>query len=163
MPLRPNVGAILQRARFKRQVRRRYDRIPMRRSGDHDPRDATDTPITADSAETVARFERGLMLFNSGDFFGCHEVWEELWLRSSGEDKLFYQGLIQAAVAILHAQRGNLRGAISTWRKACAKLDPLPMHRSGIALAEFRDGLAKFFADAIDSANLPMRPKIRRS
>jgi predicted metal-dependent hydrolase len=50
----------------------------MQCSGDHDPRDATDTPIAADSAETDATFERGLMLFNSGDFFACHEVWEEL-------------------------------------------------------------------------------------
>ena len=102
------------------------------------------------------------MLFNSGDFFACHEVWEDLWLRSSGKDKLFYQSLIQAAVAILHAERGNLGGAVSTWRKARAKLDPLPTNHMGIALGEFREALTKFFAEASDSANLPMRPKIRR-
>jgi len=90
-------------------------------------------------------------------------VWEALWLRSSEGEKLFYQGLIQAAVAILHAEQGNLRGAISTWRKTCAKLDPLPNNHRGIALGEFRDVLAKFFADANDLANLPARPTIRRS
>ena len=100
----------------------------MRSPGDHDPRDASDTPDTADPEEAGITFQGGLALFNSGDFFACHEVWEELWLRSSGEEKLFYQGLIQAAVAILHAERGNLSGALSTWRKACAKLDPLPTH-----------------------------------
>ena len=134
----------------------------MRRSGDHDPRSANDTADSADSGEPSTTFERGLTLFNAGDFFACHEVWEHLWLRSRGEAKLFYQGLIQAAVAILHAERGNLRGAISTWRKACAKLDPLPDRHRGIALGEFREALAKFFADANDSPNLPARPKIRR-
>src|SRR5258706_176748 len=79
-------------------------------------------------------FERGLELFNRGEYFACHEVWEEIWLRSDGDEKLFYQGLIQAAVAILHAERGNLRGAYSTWRKAIAKLDALPANYLGIAL-----------------------------
>jgi uncharacterized protein len=135
----------------------------MRSPGDHDPRDASDTPDTADPGEAGVTFQGGLALFNSGDFFACHEVWEDLWLRSGGGEKLFYQGLIQAAVAILHAERGNLSGAISTWRKARAKLDPLPTHHWGIALGEFREALARFFADAGDSANLPVRPKIRRS
>lgn len=134
----------------------------MRCSGDHDPRDAGDTVNTADSDEPGVIFERGLALFNAGEFFACHEVWEQLWLRSNGREKLFYQGLIQAAVAILHAERGNLRGAVSTWRKARAKLDPLPAHYGGIALGEFRDALARFFSEANDSAKLPVRPKLRR-
>jgi hypothetical protein len=132
-------------------------------SGDNDPRDVSDTTDAADSGETGVTFARGLALFNTGEFFACHEVWEELWLRSSGEEKLFYKGLIQAAVAILHAERGNFRGAISTWRKASAKLDPLPTHHMGIALGEFRADSANFFADAADSAALPVRPKLRCS
>jgi len=107
-------------------------------------------------------FERGLALFNAGEFFACHEVWEELWLWSAGAEKLFYQGLIQAAVAILHAERGNLSGAASTWRKARAKLGALPAVHMGIALGEFRDELAEFFADALDRRELPPCPKIRR-
>ena len=71
-------------------------------------------------------FEEGIDLFNEGKFFECHEAWEEVWKRSSGEEKLFYQGIIQAAVAILHAQRGNLTGAASLYGKASAKLDHLP-------------------------------------
>jgi predicted metal-dependent hydrolase len=107
-------------------------------------------------------FERGRALFNRGDFFACHEVWEDLWLHSTGAEKLFYQGLIQAAVATLHAQRGNLRGAVSTWRKARARLDELPAAYMGIALGEFRDALTEFFARALDGRELPPLPKIRR-
>src|SRR5258706_506524 len=68
-------------------------------------------------------FEEGIDLFNEGKFFECHEAWEEVWKRSDGEAKLFYQGIIQAAVAILHAQRGNLNGAASMYAKASSKLD----------------------------------------
>src|SRR5262249_4453404 len=40
-----------------------------------------------------------------------HEVWEHLWHDTAGPDRRFYQGLIQAAVAVYHAGKGNARGA----------------------------------------------------
>ena len=115
---------------------------------------------TLDKNDFDDAFERGVALFNRGDFFACHEVWEELWLRSTGAEKIFYQGLIQTAVAILHAERGNSRGASSTWRKAHAKLAMLPVRHQGIALGELLDAVAKFLADASASAELPARPRI---
>jgi predicted metal-dependent hydrolase len=120
-------------------------------------------PTNQDTSGFEDAFQRGLALFNRGDYFSCHEVWEELWLRSAGDEKLFYQGMIQAAVAILHAERGNLRGAVSTWRKACAKLDAMPSHHMGIALTEFREALASFIANVHDREDLPPRPQIRLS
>jgi predicted metal-dependent hydrolase len=107
-------------------------------------------------------FEHGIDLFNRGKFFECHEAWEEVWKRSAGEQKLFYQGIIQAAVAILHAQRGNLTGAASLYAKASSKLDRLPPHHHRIALAELRDELERFFAVALDGRPVPAPPKIRR-
>ncbi len=108
-------------------------------------------------------YEEGIDLFNRGRFFDCHEAWEQVWLRAEGVEKLFYQGIIQAAVAILHAERGNLEGARSLSEKAREKLEPLPAKYMGIALDEFRGALEKFFAVALDStAPLPPRPMIRR-
>ena len=104
----------------------------------------------------------GIELFNAGRFFDCHEVWEEVWKRASGAEKLFYQGMIQAAVAILHAQRGNPRGARSTWDKARAKLEPLPPEHMGIALGELRDAVAAFVGSALVDSTLAPAPKIRR-
>jgi predicted metal-dependent hydrolase len=106
-------------------------------------------------------FERGLVLFNAGRFFECHEVWEELWKRSSGDERLFYQGLIQAAVAILHVERGNMRGAASIWAKARQKLEPLPSEHMGLALGEFRTSLQKFFASVSKGGFETVRPKLR--
>jgi uncharacterized protein len=59
-----------------------------------------------------ARYLRGVELFNRAAFFEAHEVWEDLWRETSGPAKQFYQGLIQCAVAMEHARRGNVRGAL---------------------------------------------------
>ena len=104
----------------------------------------------------------GIELFNAGRFFDCHEVWEEVWKRASGAEKLFYQGMIQAAVAILHAERGNPRGARSTWDKARAKLEPLPSEHMGIALGELRDAVDAFIEAAIGGGSAPPPTILRR-
>jgi uncharacterized protein len=111
--------------------------------------------------ETQHLWTDGIELFNAGQFFDCHEVWEEVWKRASGAEKLFYQGMIQAAVAILHAQRGNQRGARSTWDKARAKLEPLPAEHMGIALSELRMAVDEFIASAVAASSSPL-PKIRQ-
>jgi predicted metal-dependent hydrolase len=110
----------------------------------------------------VQFFEEGIELFNAGKFFECHEAWEQVWNHSAGEEKLFYQGIIQAAVAILHAQRGNLSGAASLYSKASAKLDHLPREHMSLALGELRDALKDFIAIALEGGALPPPPKVRR-
>ena len=46
------------------------------------------------------RYLAGIVLFNRGDYFEAHDVWELLWQETFGEDRPFYQGLIQAAVGL---------------------------------------------------------------
>jgi uncharacterized protein len=109
-------------------------------------------------------YEQGIDLFNQGRFFECHEAWEEVWKRSDGELKLFYQGLIQAAVAILHAQRGNLEGARSLYEKASTKLAAIPAEHMKLAIGELRVALAEFIeiASRADGRALPAPPRLRR-
>lgn len=54
---------------------------------------------------------QGIAYFNACEFFEAHEVWEDLWKSYTGELRLFYKGLIQAAVALHHFGNGNIRGA----------------------------------------------------
>jgi predicted metal-dependent hydrolase len=109
-------------------------------------------------------YEAGIDLFNEGRFFECHEAWEEIWKRSDGDVKLFYQGLIQAAVAILHAQRGNLEGARSLYEKASVKLDSIPHEHMGLAVGDLRIELRRFIevATRADGSMLPAPPRLRR-
>ena len=110
-------------------------------------------------------FQEGIDLFNAGQFFKCHEAWEYVWNRCKGDDKVAIQGLIQAAVAILHLERGNRQGAESLYAKARAKLDPLPDNFRQVAIGELRESLAEFFKSARAakvSSLRARRPRIRR-
>jgi len=109
-------------------------------------------------------FQEGIDLFNAGHFFECHEAWEHVWNRTDGDEKLAIQGLIQAAVAILHLERGNYQGAESLYAKARAKLDPLPDNYRQVAIDELRQSLGEFFrsARAEKTGSLGARPRIRR-
>jgi uncharacterized protein len=60
-----------------------------------------------------ALFESGLALFNAGDHFHAHDVWEDLWHIEAGSDKRFAQALVQFAVILVHHSRGNARGVRS--------------------------------------------------
>ena len=64
------------------------------------------------------RYLAGILLFNRGDFFEAHEVWESLWMETHGPEKPFVQGLIQAAVGLCHFCNGNIRGAVKLYNSA---------------------------------------------
>jgi predicted metal-dependent hydrolase len=70
------------------------------------------------SADYDPRYLAGIVLFNRGDYFEAHEVWEELWMESAGPEKRFYQGLIQAAVGLCHFCNGNVRGAVKLYHSS---------------------------------------------
>jgi predicted metal-dependent hydrolase len=66
--------------------------------------------------------ERGIALFNHGEYFECHEVLEEAWTPERGERRLFLQSLIHMAVGFYHSERGNPTGAQRQLRKGLRKL-----------------------------------------
>lgn len=57
------------------------------------------------------RIDEGIRLFNEREFFACHDVLEDFWGEQICPEKPFFQGLIQAAVALFHFEEGNLGGA----------------------------------------------------
>lgn len=71
------------------------------------------------------RFAEGAADYDAGRYFEAHEAWELLWrAMPAGSDKRFVQGLIQLAVSLEHARRGNPRGSAGQWAKAIDKLFP---------------------------------------
>jgi predicted metal-dependent hydrolase len=54
---------------------------------------------------------RAAELFNDARYHAAHEVLDELWEATHGEDSDFLKGLIQACIAMHHYQDGNLEGA----------------------------------------------------
>jgi predicted metal-dependent hydrolase len=68
------------------------------------------------------RLQKGINLFNGGEFFHCHEVLEEAWTPERGPRREFLQALIHVAVGFYHCQRGNSPGACGQLRKGLRKL-----------------------------------------
>lgn len=73
-----------------------------------------------------AEYLHGVELFNRGEYFACHEALEGLWQSAAGEEREFLHGLIQAAAALHHDRRGNLKGARGVYERARHKLASLP-------------------------------------
>lgn len=69
---------------------------------------------------------QGINFFNAGRYFEAHEAWEDLWRMTQGPPRLFYQGLVQAAVGLHHLRHGNLNGARAQLTKSLAKLTGYP-------------------------------------
>ena len=68
----------------------------------------------------------GINFFNAGRYFEAHENWEDLWRLAGGPLRLFYQGLVQAAVGLHHLSQGNLNGATAQLQKSLSKLEQYP-------------------------------------
>jgi uncharacterized protein len=74
------------------------------------------------SYQNDPRFLKGIEEFNQGLFFECHETLEEIWLEEHGDDRTFFQGLIQIAAGYYKLQQGVPVGAIKLWRMGLEKL-----------------------------------------
>lgn len=85
-------------------------------------------------------------LFNEGDYFEAHEVLEDLWAIEAPPLRDYYKGLIQAAVAICHWERGNPSGALKLHRSAARYLCDYPDDYEGFALREFQAAMDQLFA-----------------
>jgi uncharacterized protein len=70
--------------------------------------------------------QAGINFFNEGQYFEAHEAWEDLWRPTRGPLRLFYQGLVQAAVGLHHLNHGNLNGARAQILKSLSKLELYP-------------------------------------
>lgn len=94
---------------------------------------------------------KGIDLFNIAAYYEAHEAWEDIWREAQSEQRLFYQGLIQAAAALLHYDRHNLRGVNLCMKNALAKLESLPAIFMSLDLALFTQQLREFAGDALEN------------
>jgi predicted metal-dependent hydrolase len=61
---------------------------------------------------------------NSGQYFECHETFEEIWQEEHGPVRDVYKGLIQVAAAFVHVRRNNHFGANRLLTTALGYLKP---------------------------------------
>jgi predicted metal-dependent hydrolase len=105
-------------------------------------------------------YQRGLDLFNRGEFFDAHEVLEDVWRAAPPAEKKFLQGLIQVAVGLHHHSRGNRVGARSLLARAHKNLSTYPARHGGIDLAGLRTQVERWVGALENEVSAPALPRI---
>ena len=104
---------------------------------------------------------RGIDQFNRRNFFQSHELWEELWMEETGHSRLFYKGLIQAAVALHHLAHGNRSGARKLLFGAGQYLGPYQPKYLGLDVEDFVSRLTTFIEQTLSGVDWPGRGRIK--
>lgn len=95
------------------------------------------------------RYLAGVAHFNAGVYFEAHEVWEDLWHDCAPGDRLFYQSLIQAAVALYHWGNANRAGATRLFASGRAKMAGYRPRYLGLDVDRFWAEMEAALADAL--------------
>ena len=69
-----------------------------------------------------SRFEIGMKLFNSCQWYKSHDVFEEIWHDTGGPERQLLQGILQVAVAQVHLENSNINGATILYGEALGRL-----------------------------------------
>jgi predicted metal-dependent hydrolase len=114
------------------------------------------------ASEEARIYHEGIDLFNAGEWFEAHEVWEDAWNMTSGDRKRFYQGMIQCAVTIEHIRRGNPRGVRAVWKTCQTKFVGLPDNYMGIHIPRLLGQLRKVVQPVLDLPPERFAPSLPR-
>jgi predicted metal-dependent hydrolase len=102
-------------------------------------------------SEYPEQYREGLRLFNEEEFFDCHDVLEELWSETLGEEKKYIQGLIQASIALSHFGNENFGGAKKLYLSARRNLDPYGDAYMGVELGRFLTDFQACFQELLEN------------
>lgn len=84
------------------------------------------------------RFGEAVRLFNAGEWYACHDGFEELWHETQGPCRRTLQGILQIAVAHHHLDRGNQRGAMVLLGEGLGRLQGAGAVQFNLALDPLR-------------------------
>jgi uncharacterized protein len=102
----------------------------------------------------------GIHLFNEGEFFEAHEVWEDCWHEAYGTKYEFYQGMIQCAVALEHYRRSNPRGVVSLYDSYRRHFKDVPETFMGLDLKGFLIEMREALRPVLEADPLPAKGEI---
>ncbi|MFN9619984.1 MAG: DUF309 domain-containing protein [Synechococcaceae cyanobacterium] len=107
------------------------------------------------------RFHEAVRLFNAAEWYACHDGFEALWHETQGPMRPVLQGLLQIAVAELHAERGNRRGATVLMGEGLGRLRGGGPEALGLALEPLRLCAQERLMALQAGHSLPDRPRLR--
>lgn len=110
-----------------------------------------------------ARFDRGIELFNLGEYFECHEVLEEIWTPAVNPERRFLQSLIHFAVGMYHHRRDNPAGAFRQLSKGLRKIQDYLPEWDGIDTSQVERDLRSCLRTVECGGKIDPPPSIRRA
>jgi hypothetical protein len=90
------------------------------------------------------RLREAVEEFNQADWYASHDGFEALWHETLEPERTVLQGILQIAVAHLHRERGNLRGATVLLGEGLGRLAPCGDEALGFDLALLRSNSARY-------------------
>lgn len=103
---------------------------------------------------------RSAALFDAGLYFEVHEELEALWRDVRGETRIVVQGLLQIAVALHHAEHGNVAGARRLLAAGREKIAPHAPVWNGVAVAALLAELERFETTCLDRGEPTPAPRL---
>lgn len=111
-----------------------------------------------DEADLAATWRRAVALFDARLYFEVHEELEELWRRSTGVTRAVVQGVLQVAVALHHAEAGNVAGARRLLAAGRAKLVPHAPRWRTVAIAPLLAELRRWEHARLELGEIEVAP-----
>ena len=97
-----------------------------------------------------SRFEIGMKLFNSCQWYKSHDVFEEIWHETGGPDRQLIQGILQVAVAQVHLENSNINGATILYGEALGRLKRFHLGNFGLDI----EGLSNCVSRRLESLQI---------
>ena len=82
---------------------------------------------------------KGVDLFNSGEYYACHDLLESIWMEANTLEKPFYQGILQIAVGLYHLGNHNWQGASILLGEGVNRLRPFEPAYAGVDVERLVD------------------------
>jgi uncharacterized protein len=98
-------------------------------------------------AESSANLVSAIAQFNQQDFYACHDTLEALWIEAATDEKKFYQGLLQVAVAYYHLGNHNWRGTVVLLGEGRFRLLAYAPNYAGVNVAQLRHDTQSLLTD----------------
>ncbi len=115
------------------------------------------------TSDTVDLFQQGIELFNTKQFYDCHEVLEEVWTPTRQPDRWFLQSLIHFAVGFYHYEQGNRVGAIRQLHKGLHKIQDYLPEWDGVLTAEIECEVRRRLQCIETGQDMPAFPRISQT
>jgi predicted metal-dependent hydrolase len=77
-------------------------------------------------------------LFNAGEYYRQHDLFEMLWMEEEGPVRDLYRAILQVGIAYYQVQRDNRRGALKMLLRSVQWLNVLPDVCQGVDIARLR-------------------------